>query len=444
MKSKLNFNIHNESFEELLREAADNFTMQPSRRVWTSIYNNIHPGRKWPSFTACFFIMFSIILAGRFNTTATEQKSNVTVASNEQNPLNAVGFKSVATAESQVRPQFDVPSTSSERMEQQVTLIKTNKGINNQSIQQSAFVNQIRKLKLSAKHQLRIIPSQIEELIVEQEQSAAINSTALLTKEEKKQSEFSAIQEPEIRKDKNIAFQFYATPSYGYRFMNRNNPEVLSTSSFLSNAGPVEEIFSFQQAPSLNLEAGGSVMVPLNEGIRLKAGMQFNYTNYKVLGEELPYPFYTNMQLNQPAGGSVLEAHWSEFTNVSNISTGGNLLNNNSYQISMPVGTDFKILGNGSLRWYAGATLQPSYFISSNPFLISADMKNYVNDPDFVRKWNLNTSFETFVSYRLKNGATLNAGPQIRYQIFSTYNSKYIYDERLYNIGIKMGITPNF
>jgi hypothetical protein len=61
-----------------------------------------------------------------------------------------------------------------------------------------------------------------------------------------------------------------------------------------------------------------------------------------------------------------------------------------------------------------------------------------------MRRFNLNTSIETFISLTLKNGAVLNAGPQLRYQLLSTYDKRYSYDEKLYNLGIKLGITRNF
>jgi hypothetical protein len=70
-------------------------------------------------------------------------------------------------------------------------------------------------------------------------------------------------------------------------------------------------------------------------------------------------------------------------------------------------------------------------------------MKNYINDPSMLRRLNINSSIETFLSYRMKNGATLNAGPQFRYQLLSTYNKRYVYDEKLYNIGFKIGISKN-
>ena len=33
-------------FEQLIKERADQFSMYPSKRVWHSIYNNLHPSRR--------------------------------------------------------------------------------------------------------------------------------------------------------------------------------------------------------------------------------------------------------------------------------------------------------------------------------------------------------------------------------------------------------------
>lgn len=433
MENKMN----NDFFEELLREATENFTMQPSRRVWTSIYNNFHPSRKWPSFSSSLFIAFSIILASFLNVSVVEKEqpllSKATIQERASNPTQST----VATAsEKKIMKHATVLKVT----EKKAPLISSF----HSSVQPfSAHTNKI--LNQQARHQINIIPAEISEVPVEQITTKGINNE-MSSADDKTTPQINADLLKNLSKKSGSAvyFQFYATPSYGFRFMNRNNPEIISQSSFISNAGPMVEVFELQQSPALNLEAGGTVLFPVNRDFRLKAGMQLNYTNYKVLGEQLPYPFYSNMQLNTIGGGSALEAHLSEISNVSNLSTGGELLNNNTYQISLPVGTDFKLMGNGQLRWYAGATIQPSYLMGSNPYLITADMKNYVNDPSFVRKWNINTSFETFITYQLKGGTILNAGPQIRYQVFSTYNRKYIYDERLYNIGIKLGITPRF
>ncbi len=60
-------NMFNDSFERMLREKADEFKMYPSARVWHSIYNNMHPGRRWPSTTMSIVLIALLLLVGYTN-----------------------------------------------------------------------------------------------------------------------------------------------------------------------------------------------------------------------------------------------------------------------------------------------------------------------------------------------------------------------------------------
>ena len=62
-------NFHIDDFERLLREKSEEFRMYPSKRIWHSIYNNVHPSRKWPSVAMSISLMSAIILLGYLNTT---------------------------------------------------------------------------------------------------------------------------------------------------------------------------------------------------------------------------------------------------------------------------------------------------------------------------------------------------------------------------------------
>jgi hypothetical protein len=57
-----------DNFERLLREQTERFTMQPAKRVWHSVYNDLHPARKWPSIAISLVLVVSILLLGYFNT----------------------------------------------------------------------------------------------------------------------------------------------------------------------------------------------------------------------------------------------------------------------------------------------------------------------------------------------------------------------------------------
>src|SRR6187431_944502 len=61
-------NFHNDEFERLLREKSDEFRMYPSKRIWNSIYNNIHPGRKWPSVAMSITLIITLLSVGYLNT----------------------------------------------------------------------------------------------------------------------------------------------------------------------------------------------------------------------------------------------------------------------------------------------------------------------------------------------------------------------------------------
>src|SRR3954464_11758079 len=56
--------FYTDDFEQFLKETADDFRMYPSKRVWNSLYNNLHPGRKWPSLSVCLLLISSIVFIG--------------------------------------------------------------------------------------------------------------------------------------------------------------------------------------------------------------------------------------------------------------------------------------------------------------------------------------------------------------------------------------------
>ncbi|MGH2564085.1 MAG: hypothetical protein ACRDE5_06215, partial [Ginsengibacter sp.] len=55
-------------FEQSLKEHADEFKMIPSKRVWHGIYNDLHPGRRWPSIAMALSLIFTLVVIGYLNT----------------------------------------------------------------------------------------------------------------------------------------------------------------------------------------------------------------------------------------------------------------------------------------------------------------------------------------------------------------------------------------
>lgn len=54
-------------FEHSLKDFADRFEIAPSPRVWNGIYNNLHPGSRWPSMAMGLVFLFSLLGIGHLN-----------------------------------------------------------------------------------------------------------------------------------------------------------------------------------------------------------------------------------------------------------------------------------------------------------------------------------------------------------------------------------------
>ena len=80
--------IYTDNLERLLKEKSDEFRMYPSKRVWHSIYNDLHPGRKWPSIAMSMVLVIALLLIGSLNTNDNSVKTSMANASDAQNAVN--------------------------------------------------------------------------------------------------------------------------------------------------------------------------------------------------------------------------------------------------------------------------------------------------------------------------------------------------------------------
>lgn len=74
-------NFYLDDFEQSLQQQANHFKMTPSKRVWQSIYNDRHPGKRWPSIMMSVILVSTIFIIGFFNT-STKQQSPASVNNN--------------------------------------------------------------------------------------------------------------------------------------------------------------------------------------------------------------------------------------------------------------------------------------------------------------------------------------------------------------------------
>lgn len=115
-------------------------------------------------------------------------------------------------------------------------------------------------------------------------------------------------------------------------------------------------------------------------------------------------------------------------------------LHNYSLQLSLPVGFEYKILGNDDVRLYAVASFQPSFVLANQAYLLSTDKKNYMTYAPLSRKWNMGTNIGAFISTN-SNKLNWQIGPQIHYQILSSYGKAYSVREHFIDYGIRFGVS---
>lgn len=508
--------FYTDEFEQLLKEKSDQFRMYPSKRVWHSIYNDLHPSRRWPSAAMSLLLIFSLVLIGYLNTgdnTVTRQyiennadqitdepadnrnsktqKQIFTYSRHQQSPVTGTAYEFqylnlnkteffAYTIVKNNKPNYFYAAISANPADIKTALDK--KGLDNNSkdfvqtmdnyiksnqiYTDIAVTNKKKKAKVlntddtgigSGKITTAITASltpvavqvinssDLNKVLTGDEKTVAKNNLTAdkesLTAEEKAWIEnFALHNKPASNKWKGrLAFEFYATPAVNYRKLSTNSKgsATLFANSDINN--------SISQKPGLGLETGVGLSYAIAKKLQLKAGFQFNYTNYNINADQTNHPILTTILLNDPNTGFSYSA--SRTSTISNAYNSAALqpvtLHNRTYQISIPVGFAYKLSGHDNVEWFTGASVQPTYVFGGKAHLISSDLKSYVSDPSSIRNWNLSMGFETYMNFKLR-GYNLQVGPQVRYQLFSTYNKNIALIEKPYAVGLKVGLIKGF
>lgn len=506
--------FYTDEFEQLIKEKSDQFRMYPSKRVWHSIYNNLHPSRRWPSFAISILFLTSLPLIGYLNTGNDAAKDlltgrkqggslagNSSITKNDEltlasNPLpdnnnstyhyssNKPEINTEATPSStktNLSQSNYVAGTASENSvtNKPAARKRNNKGVvqpvnfvNNdqQPFAVAVAANKKNKLKGTSPANLQAgneeftgendetlnkaeskinmsVQSPAPETTAAEKENANTLKTVIAEakagpQEEKSWIENYAMQnKPRSSKWKDrLDVEFYATPAVNYRKLTTESKGSVAP---FATTGDINKAIS--QKPGLGIETGLGISYAFAKNLRLKAGVQFNYTNYNINADQTNHPIQTAILLTDPITGySYPAARSSSIANTfDNSALQPVTLHNRTYQVSIPVGLSYKLSSNKNVEWFIGATAQPSYIFGGKAHLISSDLKNYVSDPSSIRTWNLNIGLETYMNYRL-GAYSLRVGPQVRYQVYSTYRKDIALIEKPYAVGLKFGIVKGF
>ena len=516
--------FHTDEFEQLLKEKSDQFRMYPSKRVWHSIYNNLHPSRRWPSAAMSIFLFISLgligylntgdntidntTMAGQFTKNTPDQMSNETdhykspkaqkhffvnpghqqssgtgtdysyhrfnlsepeyfaytiVQNNKPNYLylgtsaNPVGGQNIIDKKDLIQT-IDTYIKSNQIFADVVVVNNKKKKVNVSNPADNAAngegntnENELGVNKTKATTSLpapvtvqsntpglnKVDPG-VEKTVAKD--NLTTGKESLTTEQKVWIEDFALHNKPVSNKWKGrLVPEFYITPAVNYR--------KLSTDSKGSNTPFANSDInnSISQKPGLGVETGLGLSYSVAKNLRFKAGFQFNYTNYNINADQTNHPILTSILLNDPnTGYSYSSSRTSTLSNSFN-STAVQpvVLHNRTYQISIPIGLAYKLSSTKNVEWFAGASVQPTYVFGGNAHLISSDLKSYVSDPSSIRTWNMNLGFETYMSYKLGT-YNLQIGPQVRYQVYSTYNKNVALIEKPYAVGLKIGLIKAF
>ena len=486
---KMEENNYRDEFEFFLKESADEFKMVPSRKVWYSLYNNLHPDRKWPSMAVCLFILTAVLYIGIANNNSLSNAAKKASSENFSNLLNDKNFDNKITFSAKdytkvknLQEQTFLITSRQRNIVKLNTLEKENdvsKQVSSSDTIDNSYTNAIKNstsLKTIASvnefnavnniiniHHSENNKNSVNSLnyfdqnnIIENNREVEINSgstsdnlpiklntlqtfepnTNLPTVEKSWVEDYAFRNKPAINKFKqNTTLSYYITPSVGYRISSKTNDNTTTYSSIAAARTSNNSAGLFDNA-AVNLEAGAVLQYRLSKRLRLKGGLQANYTNYVANATALGHPSLTSLTMNNNSN-NIRSSNFST-------KTGNDKINKTTVQLSLPLGADFKIAGNEKIAWYAGASIQPTYVLGGSAYVLSTDEKYYISANELFRKINLNTSVETFISFKSSNGVIIHLGPQFRYQLLSTYKKAYGYTENLYNVGVKIGVTTSF
>ncbi len=527
----MNRKLYTDDFERMLREMSDEFRMYPSKRIWNSIYNNIHPGRKWPSVVMTIALISTLILVGRLNTSDTITDNGIATkpifAANTTISIstNPIGSTVKLLDESTEVNQLAIQPTNSKNIGLHNNSIvynpKKNGAISteyttsttkvptevfekkiarkNKAISQTQSVLLVgnqhfniasQSLSGSLKEKQSDIVAEEPEIETNEVQSAslafvqktnvsdllnAISLDELTNKDVNKEMAevlqngisnlnnkqlTQNIQEVVSNKDKEwienyalynrpaskkwagkLSWQTYATPSVVYRSLasGPNFGNAISNPPYAISAANQALQDAVSQTPAMGIEIGSGLQYSVLKRLTIKGSVQLNYTRYNTNAFGNSHPFSAQLTLHDFVTNRSYEIlRTTPYSNKSGLKA--TKLHNETFQISIPIGADLKLMGNEKIQWNIGATIQPTFIAGGNNYLISSDKRNYVKEPSLLNKWNLNAGLETFITLK-SNGLTWQVGPQFRTQLFSTNSKQYIVEERLLNYGIKLGVS---
>lgn len=471
-------------FESFLQEKADQYKLYPSDKVWNAINGKLHPRKKWSYlFVAAIFIGLGIggkvhdssFLHGFEQGTDIESYSNTELA--DLAPVIPISKSSPskktygADDASKASGKLLALSTAVDPLLMSSQPAAEDFADASQSHAPANYANElVRVIVADEEHQfiegnreVESIP--VEKLYAQQPEPAATaeavnsgeESFVELSGDSHRINAFASVPVPAVglgakditathlaapEKAKsikvlkprhlNLGWQLYLSPTVSYRKLSGEGMKYYNGFS-VANSPDVNN--SVTHKPSIGFEIGTALTFATGRNFRLKTGVQLNVNQYDVQA------FYFTPEVAPLTRGGIGHTEInviSRFRNFNGFSK--TWLTNKHIMMSVPLGAELTVVGNEKVSFNIAGTLQPTFVLNNQAYMISTNMKNYAQEPSLYKKFNVAAGAEAYLSIKAGSYKWM-IGPQFRYQIFSSYKKEYPITEHLMDYGFKIGIT---
>ena len=427
-------------FEQFLRENADNHRLYPSEEVWYKIHARLHPSKRWP-LTALLLLAFT---AGSITWLSTSDRSTASapvkmIASNPVESVSTTAYNvTPATLNDYVTEQTQTPidiltstenspiSTSATEALATETLTPTTITESDNKVTNTTTTSVMTTNTTGAKTAAEI--SIAPKVDFDNEQlPLTIESVTNSYQRQKNSPRFN--------------WQIHFTPSVSYRSLKEDQKFIaqarmsLSTAPAPATSTELKNVVNHR--PDLGIQLGITGSYPLGKRLDFIVGLQYNMSKYDIKAFNYPSEVATIALVNSWGGPTAV-------TTLTSFRSNGfvnkeSWLRNYYYSLSLPIGVEWRILGKKQTHWGLSSTIQPTYVVGNRSYVLSMDYQNYAEVPYLINKWNLNVGVETYAKFSIGKH-DFRFGPQLRYQLLSSFKKGYPVSEHLYDFGVKLGM----
>ena len=426
-------------FEQFLKENAENHRLYPSEEIWTRIHARLHPSKRWP-LTALLLLAFtagSITWLSNGDRTTASAPVKMIASNPVERVSTTVKNVSPATLNNFVTEQAQTPLNITTSAENKPILTSTAEAITAATITESDnnVSNTVRTSAIETNESNHATIAKTAAEFSTAPKADADNEQLPLTIESVTNSYQRQKNSPRFN------WQIHFTPSVSYRSLKEDQKFIaqarmsLSTAPAPATSTELKNVVNHR--PDLGIQLGITGSYPLGKRLDFIVGLQYNMSKYDIKAFNYPSEVATIALVNSWGGPTAV-------TTLTSFRSNGfvnkeSWLRNYYYSLSLPIGVEWRILGKKQNHWGLSSTIQPTYVVGNRSYVLSMDYQNYAEVPYLINKWNLNVGVETYAKFSIGKH-DFRFGPQLRYQLLSSFKKGYPVSEHLYDFGVKLGM----